>query len=80
MQRYQDAEAPADLAAKLAPDNATLQLLRSSIHLQLKNLPAMLDDLDAYLKLVPSGPDADRMRDLRAKVKQAIDAAKPAQP
>jgi Tfp pilus assembly protein PilF len=79
LQRYQDAEAPADMAAKLAPDNPTVQLMRSSIHLQLKNLPAMLEDLDAYLKLVPTGPEADRMRELRAKVQQAIAAARPAQ-
>lgn len=78
LQRYQDADAPAALAVKLAPDNPTLQLLRSSIHLQLKNLPAMVEDLDAYLKLVPTGPDADRMRDLRAKVQQAIAGASPA--
>jgi Carboxypeptidase regulatory-like domain/Tetratricopeptide repeat len=77
--QYQEAEVEADLAAKMAPDNPTLQLLRSSIHLQLKNLPAMLKDLDAYLKLVPSGPEADRMRDIRAKVQQAISAARPSQ-
>ena len=79
MKRYQEAEAPANLAAKLAPDNPTLQLMRSSIHLELKNLPAMLEDLDAYLKLVPTGAEADRMRELRAKVQQAIDASKPSQ-
>jgi tetratricopeptide (TPR) repeat protein len=77
LQRYQDAEAPAEAAARLAPSNPTLQLLLSSIHLQLKKLPAMLEDLDAYLLLVPSGPDADRTRDLRAKVQQAIAAASP---
>ena len=78
LQRYQDAEAPAAAAAKLAPDNSTLQLLRASIHLQLKNLPAMAEDLDAYLKLVPTGPEADRMRELRAKVQQAIAGTPPA--
>jgi tetratricopeptide (TPR) repeat protein len=78
-QRYQEAEAPALVASRLAPDNPTLKLMLSSIHLQLKDLPAMLDDLDAYLKLVPKGPDADRMRDVRAKVQKAIDAAAPAQ-
>jgi tetratricopeptide (TPR) repeat protein len=78
-ERYQDAEAPADRAVKLAPDNPTLQLMRSSIHLQLKNLPAMLEDLDAYLKLVPTGPEADRMRELRARVEKAIAALQPAQ-
>jgi Tfp pilus assembly protein PilF len=74
-QRYDEAEAPALAASKLAPDNPTLKLMLSSIHLQLKNLPAMLDDLDTYLKLVPKGPEADRMRDVRAKVQKAIDTA-----
>lgn len=74
-QRYQDAEAPALAASKLAPNNPTLKLMLSSIHLKLNDLPAMRDDLDAYLKLVPTGPEADRMRDLRARVQKAIDGA-----
>ena len=74
-QRYEEAEAPALAASRLAPDNPTLKLMLSSIHLQLKNLPAMRDDLDAYLKLVPKGPESDRMRSVRAKVHKAIDAA-----
>jgi len=78
LRRFQDAEGPADAAVKLAPDNPILHLLRSSIHLELKNLPAMAEDLDAYLKLVPTGAEADRMRELRAKVQQAIDSAPPA--
>ena len=77
LQRYQDAEAPASAAAKLAPDNPTLQLLRAGIHLQLNKFPAVVEDLDAYLKLVPTGPEADRMRDLRARVLQAIAGAPP---
>jgi len=80
LQRYQDAEAPASVAVKLAPDNPTLYLLRSSIHLQLRNLPAMVGELDTYLKLVPTGPEADRMRDLRAKVQQAIAPSTPPAP
>ncbi len=79
LQRYQDADAPAATAVRLAPSNPTLLLLHSSIHLQLRNLPAMVEDLDAYLKLVPTGPDADRMRELRAKVQQAIAGASPPQ-
>jgi Tfp pilus assembly protein PilF len=78
LKRYQDAEAPSAVAAKLAPDNPTLQLLRTTIHLQLKNLPAMIEDLDAYLKLVPTGPEADRMRELRAKVQEIIASTSPA--
>jgi hypothetical protein len=46
--------------------------LLSSVHLQLNNLPAMVQDLDAYLKLVPIGPQADRMRELRSKAQQII--------
>jgi tetratricopeptide (TPR) repeat protein len=74
-QRFEEAEGPALAASKLAPDNPTLKLMLSSIHLQLKNLPAMREDLDAYLKLVPKGPEADRMRDVRARVQKAIDAS-----
>jgi Tfp pilus assembly protein PilF len=72
LQRYQDAEAPVAAASKLAPDNPPLCLLRASIHLQLENYPAMLDDLNAYLKLVPAGPEADRIRTMRDKVQQAL--------
>jgi len=75
LRRFQDAEAPAEQAAKLAPENPTVKLLLSSIHLQLNKLPTMLEDLDAYLKLVPRGAESDRMRELRVKVQQAIDGA-----
>ena len=78
LERYQDADAPTTAAARLAPDNPTLQLLRASIHLHLNNLPAMAEDLDAYLKLVPTGPEADRIRELRSRVQQAIASAPPA--
>ena len=78
LQRYQDAEAPVTAAVKLAPDNPPLYLLQSSIHLQLKNYRAMLDDLNTYLKLVPTGPEADRIREMRDKVQQVVASAPPA--
>jgi tetratricopeptide (TPR) repeat protein len=78
LQRYQDAEAPVAAAVKLAPDNPPLHLLQASIHLQAKNYRAMLDDLNTYLKLVPTGPEADRIREMRDKVQQAVAGAPPA--
>jgi Flp pilus assembly protein TadD len=74
LERYQDAEAPATAAAKLAPDNSTLHLLLASIHLKLEKFPAVLEDLNTYLKLVPAGPEFERIRGMRDRVQQVVEA------
>jgi tetratricopeptide (TPR) repeat protein len=72
LERYQDAEPSAVEADRLKPNQPPIQLLLADIHLKLRNLPAMLDNLNAYLKLAPTGAQADRVRQTRDQVQQAL--------
>jgi len=70
--RASEAEASALAAVKIRPDNANLHLLLANIHGQLQNDPALLDDLNAYLKLAPTGQFADQARKQRDEVQQEL--------
>jgi len=78
LERYQDAEPVALEADRLKSDQPAIQLLLADIHLKLRNLPAMLDNLNAYLKLAPTGVQAEKVRQTRDQVQQAL--ANPAAP
>jgi tetratricopeptide (TPR) repeat protein len=68
----QEAETSALAAIKLNPADANLHLLLANIHIELQNAPALLDDLNAYLKLAPSGPFASQARKQRDQVRQQL--------
>jgi Tfp pilus assembly protein PilF len=70
-----EAETSAVAAIKLRPDNPNLHLLLANIHAQLGNEPALLEDLDAYLKLAPSGQFADQARKQRDEVQKDLQNA-----
>jgi tetratricopeptide (TPR) repeat protein len=72
LKRAEEAEKYAEAAVKLEPDNALLHLLLADIHIALRNGPALLDDLNSYLKLAPSGPYAERVRQQRDRVQQRL--------
>jgi hypothetical protein len=74
--RPEEAETSALAAIKLRPDNANLHLLLANIHVELQNEPALLDDLNAYLKLAPTGPFANQAREQRAQVQQDLQNSK----
>ena len=57
-----EAEKNALAAAKLRPDNPLLYLVLANVHAQLNNAPALLEDLNNYLRLAPTGPMADQAR------------------
>jgi Flp pilus assembly protein TadD len=80
--RAAEAETSARAATKLRPENANLHLLLANIHLELQNKPALLDDLNAYLKLAPTGPFAAQARQQRDEVQQELQGtqASPATP
>ncbi|PYU19721.1 MAG: hypothetical protein DMG32_23885 [Acidobacteria bacterium] len=86
LKRPDEAEKYAQAAAKLEPDNAMLALLLADVHIQLRNGPALLDDLNSYLKLAPNGRYAEQVRQERDTVRQrlqntqAAPAASPATP
>ena len=70
LKRPDDAEKSAQEAVKLQPDNPLLRLLLADIHIELKNDPALLDDFNAYLKLAPNGPYAEKVRQHRDELQK----------
>lgn len=82
LSRTTEAEKSALAAVKLQSDNPLLYLLLANIHDALQNYPALLDDLNNYLKRAPTGPYADQVRRQRAQVQQMLADAqeKPAMP
>jgi len=79
LHRSSEAETKAFAAIALKPDNAELYLVLANAHDQLQNERALLDDLNHYLKLAPTGPFAEQARLSRDKVQQDL-AASPALP
>jgi Flp pilus assembly protein TadD len=77
LHRFSDAETSAAAAVKLKPDDADLYLILANVHGQLRNAPSLLDDLNHYLALAPTGPFAKQARIERDKVQQALAASKP---
>ena len=63
--RLSDALTSAEQARALAPGAPIVYRLLSNIHLQQKNYPALLADLDTYLTLDPSSPAGLRAKQLR---------------
>lgn len=80
--RADEAEEPAKAAVEIQPDNPSLRLLLADVHVQTKNETALLEDLNAYLKIAPNGPYADKARQERDKVQQRLQnsQASPAPP
>jgi Tfp pilus assembly protein PilF len=71
-----DALKSAEQAKSLAPSAAIVYRLLSNIHLQQKDYPALLADIDSYLKLDPDSPAGARAKQLRELVTQKVDAGK----
>lgn len=71
-----EAEKSAQQSRDLMPDNAPVYLLLANIHIQKKDYPALLRDLDDYLRLAPIGPEADQARKTREHVQSLLNAPK----
>jgi Carboxypeptidase regulatory-like domain/Tetratricopeptide repeat len=82
LNRLEEAEKSAQAAVKLRPDNPVLYLIQANIHEQLQDDAALLDDLNNYLKLAPSGPFAGQVRQQKEQVQQELGNAQgaPASP
>lgn len=76
LHRASEAEPSAVAAVKLKPDNPTLFLLLANIHMQLQNDRALLNDLNQYLKLAPTGPFAEQARRQRDELQKFLSASK----
>jgi len=79
LHRPTEAEASAGAAVKLRPNEANLYLLLANAHTELHNDRALLDDLNHYLKLDPTGPFAEQARRERDELQQAL-ATSPSSP
>jgi tetratricopeptide (TPR) repeat protein len=74
LRRLSEAEASAYAARDLKPENPDIYLLLSEIHRHTQNPPALLQDIDAYLKLAPQGPAAPQVRKLREQLLKFMEA------
>lgn len=79
LRRLPEAEASAYAARNLKPETPDIYLLLSEIHRHTQNPSALLQDLNAYLKLAPQGPAAPQVRQLREQLLKFMESqTKPA--
>ena len=64
----------AEQARSLSPGSAINYRLLSNIHLRKKDYTALLEDIDAYIKLDPDSPAGIRAKALREQVAQKVSA------
>lgn len=74
LKKTDEAEKSAQRSRDLMPDNPPVYLLLANIHIQRKDYPALVRDLDDYLRLAPIGPEADQARKTRERVQALINA------
>ncbi len=74
--RLAEALKSADQAKSLAPSAAIVYRLLSNIHLRQKDYPALLADIDTYIKLDPNSAAGIRAKQLRAEVAQKVDTTR----
>jgi tetratricopeptide (TPR) repeat protein len=72
MQKYADAEVPAKKCRELNARYHQIYIILTNIHIGMRDYPAVLQDIDAYLKLDSSSPAAAQMRTTRAQVVKAL--------
>jgi tetratricopeptide (TPR) repeat protein len=70
--RLPDAEKSARRAVLSKPNFAEAYLLLADIHLRQSNAAALVEDLDAYLKLKPDGPKSAKARAVRVDAQRAL--------
>jgi Tfp pilus assembly protein PilF len=76
LKKTEEAEKNAQQARDVMPDNPPVYLLLANIHIQKKDYPALLRDLNDYLRLSPIGPEADQARKTREHVQSILNAPK----
>jgi tetratricopeptide (TPR) repeat protein len=76
LKKTDEAEKTAEQSRDLMPDNPPVYLLLANIHIQKKDYPSLKRDLDDYLRLAPTGPEADQARTTREHVQTLLNASK----
>ena len=54
------------------PNAAIIYRLLANVHMREKDYPALLEDIDAYLKIDPNSPAGAHAKEMRAEVIQKI--------
>ena len=67
-----EAKKAGEQARSLMPNAAIIYRLLANVHMREKNYPALLEDIDAYLKLDPNSPASGHAKEMRAEVIQKI--------
>lgn len=82
LNRVDEAEKSANDCRALRADYAPTYLVLANVHIRRKQYPSLLQDLNDFLRLEPSGPMSEQARKMRDQVQQALQqaAAKPQQP
>jgi tetratricopeptide (TPR) repeat protein len=76
LKQMDEAEKNAQKSRDLMPDNAPVYLLLANIHIMRKDFPALIRDLDEFLRLAPNSPEADQARKTRERVQSLLDSTK----
>lgn len=69
-----EAAASIDRARQLKPDFPDIHLISANINLRRQDGPALLRDLEEYLKLKPEGPQADQAKKMREAIRLSMAA------
>jgi tetratricopeptide (TPR) repeat protein len=72
LNRLETAEKSALQARTRKPDFPPLHLILANIHIRKRDYPALLQDLDSFLKLDPNGPMSEQARQTREQVQRAL--------
>ncbi len=75
LNKLEAAEASAQEARLRGPEFPPAYLLLAEIHRQKRDFPALLQDLDEYLKLEPNGKMSAQVRELREQVHRNLASA-----
>ncbi|HXN72414.1 MAG TPA: tetratricopeptide repeat protein [Candidatus Acidoferrales bacterium] len=75
--KFAEALKSAEQARSLAPNAPIVYRLLSNIHLSQKDYPALIQDLDVYIKLDPDSPAGVRAKEIRKQAEEQISKDKP---
>jgi tetratricopeptide (TPR) repeat protein len=67
-----EAKKAGEQARSLMPNAAIIYRLLANVHIREKDYPALLDDIDAYLRIDPNSPAGAHAKEMRAEVIQKI--------
>jgi Tfp pilus assembly protein PilF len=76
LKQTDEAEKNAQQARDIMPDNPPIYLLLANIHIQKKDYPSIVRDLDEYLRLAPNNPEAEQARKTRERVQNFLNDSK----